>query len=363
MKKSFLISFIMLFINLMANSQIVINNTDMPAAGDKINVSTAATAGNIDYKLTGADFTWDFTTLIPMSQTVDTFVTVSSTPIYYYPSFITSANQALKQANINLGVLQMSNVYNFYNNSSSSYSLIGYATQINNIPIPLKYNTADRIIKFPLNFGNIDSTNSIATLNVPSLGYFSETKKRKNIVDGWGTLKTPYGTFPVMRIKSIIYQKDTLSLDTIPFPLPAIIRNIVEYKWIGKNFGIPLLEITETSVGIMPSFTTTITYIDSLRNLNPFGIEKIISNENISIYPNPANDLFTIKYNLAKSVDVDIRIYDLTGKEIKILDQGIKDKGNNQKTINPSTEKIHKGVYFVKFKFNQIVYTRKLVIL
>ncbi len=363
MKKTCLLSFIVLFFSIIANSQIVVNNTDMPAVGDKINVSTAVSVGNIDYTLTGADFTWDFTTLAPISQTVDTFVTVISTPIYYYPSFIASANQALKQANINLGILQMSNVYNFYNSSNTSYSLIGYAAQINNIPIPLKYNTADRIIKFPLNYGNIDSTNSIATLNIPSVGYFSETKKRKNSVDGWGTLKTPYGTFPVIRIKSVIYQKDTLSLDTIPFPLPAIIRNIVEYKWIGKNFGIPLLEITETSVGIMPSFTTTITYIDSVRNLNPFGIEKIISNESISIYPNPANDQFTLKYNLAKSVDVDIRIYDLTGKEIKILDQGIKDKGNNQKTFSPSTEKIQKGVYFVKFKFNQIVFTRKLVIL
>jgi len=362
MKKIILLLVISLTINNLINSQIVINNSDMPSAGNKINVSTAASAGTTDYTLTGTNYTWDFSSLVPLSQTVDTFVTVLSTPIYYYPSYILSANQALKQPNVNLSVIQMSNVYNFYNSTTSAYSLVGYAAQISGIPIPLKYNTADRIFKFPLNYGNVDSTNSSATMNVASLGYFGETKNRKNTVDGWGTLKTPYGTFQVMRIKSVIYQKDTLHMDTIPFPFPAVVRNITEYKWVGKGFGIPLLEIVETSYGILPAFTTTITYIDSVRNLNPFGIEKVIANDNISIYPNPANSQFTINYNLSKSADVDIRIFDLTGKEIKILEQGFKDRGKNQKTFYPANENIRKGIYFIKLKFNQNTYTRKLVI-
>lgn len=362
MKKAFLFLIILLVSNCLIYSQIVVNKSDMPTAGDEINVSTALTVGAIDYTLTGTDYLWDFSYLMPLSQTVDTFVTVSSTPIFYNLTFLTSANQAMKQANINLGIAQMSNVYNFYNSNSSAYSLAGYAAQINGIPIPLKYNNADRIFKFPLNYGNIDSSNSVATLNLPSIGYFNESKTRKNTVDGWGTLKTPYGTFPVMRIKSVIYQKDTLHLDTIPLPFPAVVRNIIEYKWVGKNFGIPLLEIVETSYGILPAYTTTVTYIDSVRNLNPFGIEKIISNDNISIYPNPANNQFTINYNLSKSADVDIRIFDLTGKQILILEQGIRNKGNNQKTYFTANEKIQKGVYFIKLKFNQITYTRKLVI-
>lgn len=362
MKKAYLLLVLILIYNNLILAQIVINNSDMPASGDKINVSTALTTGLIDYTLTGADYTWDFSSLIPLSQTVDTFVTVLSTPIYYYPTFLLSANHALKQPNINLGLLQMSNVYNFYNATNSAYSLVGYATQISGIPVPLKYNTADRIFKFPLNYGNIDSTTSSATLNIPSLGYFNEVKKRKNIVDGWGTLKTPYGSFPVMRIKSVIYQKDSLFLDTIPIPFPAVERNITEYKWVGKNFGIPLLEIVETSFGIMPAFTTTITYIDSVRNLNPFGVEKVINNDNISIYPNPANSEFTITYNLSKAAETDIRIYDITGSEIKILEQGSKNKGLNQKTYSIANEKIKQGIYFIKLKFNQITYTRKLVV-
>ena len=365
MKKIFILLLILVAVNPVAFSQITVTNTDMPSTGNMINRSVALTPGTIDYTLTGIDYNWNFLSLTPVSQMIDTFVTVTSTSVYYYPPFILSANQALKQPNINLGVAQMSNVYNFYNNSSSSYGLIGYAAQINAIPIPLKYNNADRIFKFPLNYGNIDSSNSFVSFSIPTYGYFCETKTRKNTVDGWGTLTTPYGTFPVLRIKSVIYQKDSLYSDSIPIPLPAMVRNIIEYKWVGKNNGIPLLEITETSIGILPSFTTTVSYIDSVRNLNPpVNIGKVVSiNENIKVFPNPASSQFSVAYTLNKATEVDIRLFDLTGKEIKIIEKGFKEKGSSQQTYNVQNEKLVKGIYFIKFQFDKTNYTKKLVIL
>lgn len=348
---------------LLATGQITVNNQDMPIVGNIYTKSTAASVGSIDYTITGANHFWDFSSLVPVSQTADTFVTVMQTPAFYYPSFVLSANQALKQPNINLGLFQMTNVYNFLNNSTSAYNLVGYAAQLNGIPLPLKYDNPDRYYKFPLNYGNIDSSNSHANLNVPGFGYFNEVKKRKNTVDGWGTLVTPYGTFQVLRVKSVIYQKDSLHLDTIPINFPAVVRNITEYKWIAKNQGIPLLEIVETSLGIMPAFTTTITYKDSLRNLGINEKPITISENKINIYPNPAKDKFSIDFKLISPAEIEIGIYDITGSKIKEIIQPYGEKGNYKISIDLNEAKITKGVYFIKFKNGKNISVTKLIVI
>ena len=101
MKKNLL--FILMFVfSSYLFAQITVTTTDLPSSSSKIRLSTALTAGSIDYTLTGANYNWDFSTLVPVSQTIDTFVTVASTSLYYYPSFILSANQAEKQPNLYL---------------------------------------------------------------------------------------------------------------------------------------------------------------------------------------------------------------------------------------------------------------------
>jgi len=362
MKKIIIPLLVICLPHLFLKGQIVVNSQDMPITGNTYTKSIAATTGNIDYKQTGSNYIWDFSSLVPINQTVDTFVSVMQTPIFYYPTFITSANQALKQPNINLVVLQMTNVYNFLNNNTNAYNLIGYAAQISGIPVPLKYDNPDRIFKFPLNYGNVDSSSSQASLNLTGYGYFKETKKRKNFVDGYGTLVTPYGSFQVVRVKSIIYQKDSLHLDTIPVNLPAVERNITEYKWIAKNHGIPLLEITETSMGMLPAITTTISYKDSTRNLAV--IEKpSTTNDWFKVYPNPAKDNFFIDFKLVTSSNIKIEIFDITGNKIKEISQYYEGRGNYKIELDLISNKINRGIYFIKFINGKNTNFSKLVVL
>lgn len=85
--------------------------------------------------------------------------------------------------------------------------------------------------------------------------------------------------------------------------------------------------------------------------------------ENLKVFPNPATNHFSIAYNLNKLSEVDIRLFDLTGKEIKIIEKGIVEKGYYQQTFNVLNEKLIKGIYFVKFQLDKNSYTKKLVIL
>ncbi len=345
-------------------AQITVATTDLPTSASKIRLSTATTVGSINYAATGANYNWDFSTLVATSQTIDTFVAVTATSIYYYPSFITSANQAEKQPNVNLGIMTLSNEYNFYKNATASYAMIGYGAQFSVIPvpIPLKYDNPDVMYKFPLNYNNTDSSVSKGSVSLPTLGYFGEKKNRKNLVDGWGTLTTPYGTFQVLRVKSVINVTDSLHLDTImTFPI-NITRAITEYKWIAKNIGYPLLTITETSTAGLPA-TKTYVYVDSLRQFA--GIEPIkdISKTELKLYPNPAKDQITIEYNLNTTAEVDISVYDLTGKKVKTLLKKEQNRGSYELPVNLLSDGFNKGIYFIKLNVDNNTIVKKLVVM
>ena len=65
-------------------SQITITEADMPQPGDTVRLSTSAdSAGLPTPSLTGAGITWNYSALIAASQTIDTFLNVTSTPFAY----------------------------------------------------------------------------------------------------------------------------------------------------------------------------------------------------------------------------------------------------------------------------------------
>jgi len=84
------------------------------------------------------------------------------------------------------------------------------------------------------------------------------------------------------------------------------------------------------------------------------GINENQVGQNISIYPNPSNGLFTIKSNFEGSVTYEIT--DILGKQIYKTDKLI--KGEN--TIDASS--FNKGVYLIKFEYNNGRYVQKLII-
>ena len=66
-----------------SHAQISITNADMPMVDDTFRLSTAFDAQGLDPALTGANYSWDFSTLVPSAQRIDTFFSVASTPFAY----------------------------------------------------------------------------------------------------------------------------------------------------------------------------------------------------------------------------------------------------------------------------------------
>jgi hypothetical protein len=56
-----------------AFAQITITNVDMPNVSETFRLSTTLDMQGLDPVLTGANYSWGFSTLVPDSQRVDTF--------------------------------------------------------------------------------------------------------------------------------------------------------------------------------------------------------------------------------------------------------------------------------------------------
>jgi hypothetical protein len=266
--KNILATFLFL-LSLNTFSQITIDAGDMPNVGDTIRKSITTVGLNYDFSQTGNDFVWDYSNLSSLTQDVDSFISVGSTPLLYQLAFNNPfdpnhrATIALPTDDIDIiPGFPLTDIIEFYKESSSEYKRVGMGISVAGIPLTLKYDIPELFYDFPLTVGDVDSTTSSFSLSIPSLGFISLTRKRVNSVDGWGMLTTPYGTHPVIRVKSIITENDSIYVDSLGVGLP-INRNIIEYHWLGNNFGIPLLHVTEEGL------VTTISYIDNF-NSPPF---------------------------------------------------------------------------------------------
>ncbi|MBZ0263084.1 T9SS type A sorting domain-containing protein [bacterium] len=81
----------------------------------------------------------------------------------------------------------------------------------------------------------------------------------------------------------------------------------------------------------------------------------------VSTYPTPFNNTLNINYSIPYSGDVQIQLYNLLGKEVKLFYNGYRKKGKYH--IASSMNDLPSGIYFVSIQSEQEVYTKKVLLL
>lgn len=77
-------------------------------------------------------------------------------------------------------------------------------------------------------------------------------------------------------------------------------------------------------------------------------------------YPNPFNPSTTIKYNLQKSNNVTLKIYNLAGQEIERLVNGFQIASKHETTWHPKN--LSSGIYFYRLQAGEYMETKKLIL-
>ncbi len=329
-------------ISLTSLGQIVIQSSDIGSNGDTTRYSYSSFAES-DIMATDTNYIWDFSTMVATSQTTDEFISLTSTGIIYNLAFYGKANVASPRDDMNMLGVTITDSYTFFKKSSSQFKIVGSGGKANGTPTPLVYDSPDILYRFPLSYGNMDSSDSHFSMSMASMGYIEQDLHRVNTVDGWGTLTTPHGTYTCLRIKSEVYQNDSVFMASSGqgFRLPS---QYTEYIWLAKNMNFPVMKAV---------IRLTDSYVMYMDDYIPFAGINTASNSKleVSILPNPSSDFIEITTSTNNN---SISIIDISGKKVynNIFSNKLKIDVQNWST----------GIYFVEIINEGKVFREKIIV-
>ncbi|MBP6429233.1 MAG: T9SS type A sorting domain-containing protein [Bacteroidales bacterium] len=89
-------------------------------------------------------------------------------------------------------------------------------------------------------------------------------------------------------------------------------------------------------------------------------IAKINQTTNLRLYPNPANSSTTLEYNLSETSNVNLQVYDMSGRMVSSLDNGRQQAG--QHSLQMNVQNLKSGIYMVRIITNNTTSTAKLIV-
>ena len=345
--------------------QITLDSTDFASSGDTVRISEALPVLS-GYDATGANYSWDFSSLSPESQELRNYYSMSAVPIlvnFSYGAFAPSEYQAsyhTESTDIPIDALNnflpvnVESLYAYTKMTDSTIDALGFSLMVDGQGVPFKSDTIETKYSLPLQFNQVDS--SVGYTNV-DLNPFADLKfiqhrNRISEVDGWGTITTPYGTFSVLRIKHEITETDSLyqafSGTGSWIALPELFS--VEYEWWAKDEQDPILKVIVNEVA-GNEVIQSIKYKDIYRGLD--ASIGGISHNLIEIYPNPTNS--NIFYH-SKSPIQSISLRSVQGNDI------IKKSVFGAISGSIDLSFIKSGVYFLVIESNNSSYLKRVIV-
>jgi hypothetical protein len=299
-QKKTIVFYCILLLSLLSHGQLTLTSNDFPVPGSEYPYSRKPAPGvEIDsYTNSGADITWDFSTILKTEQTVVRFISPTSTEIQYlciavfnnptdpeHDSDVAKPGEGMSDP---MGTIQVTDVFDFYQLTSDAYVCTGRSANVNGLPACIKNNPADTIFSLPFHYGDTVTSYSAFEIEIPGVGYYGQTLHRFSVADAWGTVTTPFGTFNSLRIKSTIEFEDSIFYESYGFGT-TFPHTETHYVWLTNDHKIPIFSVEEKG----QNFGGTIAFwIDTLDHTS---VEFSASESGLNLYPVPATDFLTVE--------------------------------------------------------------------
>jgi hypothetical protein len=308
MKKLLLLAFA--FISCSVIAQPSITSTSFNSYSD-VGALYYASSSSIGFGAAGANQTWDFSSLVLGDDGNYSRFAVATAP---YSNEFANANFFIKNTNVGF-----EDIYDIYTINSAKLDILGLTRDSGTYLI---YTNPRTVYVFPFNYTN--SFSDTYQILGESLINITIT------YDGYGTLITPFGTFPnVARIKT----ED---------------GDNVFYTWATTS---PYREIVLASTG---DNGETFYSIKNNSNLDS-GFNQTVNK--FTIAPNPFSTDFNVNFNNDLQGTYSIDVYDLLGNAI------IRKQKMERSSNNISFPEVASGLYLITISDdqNKVIATQKLI--
>jgi len=321
-------------------------------------------ATSIDIGNTGGGNAWDFSGLIPQVTFETNYISPSGTPFESSFSGTDIANHFILTYDSS-GTTGTSETWNYF--SSSDGTTIGSGT----INTSTSGGSTDSSISvtthyppflqfdFPIeankNWSKKDSSETM--LNTSGGSFTTVVTTEYNIsVDAWGTMKLPSGnSYDALRLREQSTSTTFLS------GIPIFSSTTVDYLFISKT--VESLSISTESDN--PPSSGIVSGTISWSENNVTSVEKLDAIPNQFIlqqnYPNPFNPTTTLKYSIPKQSHVNLKVYNLLGKEVATLVNNLQSAGVYKYSFDASN--LSSGIYFVSLQAGDFLQVRKMTLL
>lgn len=278
-------------------SQITLTQSDMPVVG-KSYFSGVDTVAVVSAGATGST-SWSFANL--QNHKPDTFSLSNPAGTPGFSSF----------SNATAAFVQTSGEYVYFTISASELSILGFYTPNGPTgPLSVKFDIPQKHISFPstngTQFGGTSKFTIAYAIPQPPVdsGKSVHTVIYSSIINAFGTLTTPTGTYNVLRQKYTEYNSDSSFVKAAGnWTFQNVSRDTsIKYNFYAKTIGFSVVE--------MDTAKKKTSYFLSSANtgINPVNSPSVF----LFVYPNPVSE--TLNFEGEIPTGSCIKIYDISGK-------------------------------------------------
>ncbi len=189
-----------------------------------------------------------------------------------------------------------------------------------------------------------------------------DTTEAQYVVDAWGTVNVPIGSFSCLRVRED--ETQTVVTTFNGNPISSSTSTTISYWWVVENEGVVATVVSQEDE-TDPNFTLA-SSVNFRVSGEPTGIEdtRPVVSESFRLwqnFPNPFNPSTQITFELTRSADIALEVFDITGQKVATLANGVWSAGRHQVTF--AADQLPSGIYLYRLNAEGHSRVRRMVLL